>query len=96
MRVGSLKRMSRKAWALVLGSTVGAVFAALVFTSYAGYWLIYPDFPGFALTNLAVRLTEARVLLLPYGGRVLFVGGNAGVYGAMFYLAMALRLRWKT
>jgi hypothetical protein len=70
-------------------------FAVLIFAEFAGTWLIYRDFPGFALTRLAIGLTDARVLLLPDAGRALFVEGNAVSYDASGYLAFVLRWRWK-
>jgi hypothetical protein len=72
---------------------LGAGFGVLIFTEFAGTWLIYPDFPGFALTHLAMGLTDARVSSLPDAGRALFVGGNAVSYGVICYLAFVLRLR---
>jgi len=87
--------MSSKWLAAVAGSAVGASYEVLIFSEFAGRWLIYPDFPGFALTPLAIGLTDARVSSLPDARRALFVGGNAVSYGVICYLAFVPRLRWK-
>jgi hypothetical protein len=57
--------------------------------------LLYPARPGVALTNLIIWLTDARLLLIPYAGLAVLVGGNAIFYSVICYLALRLRLRWK-
>jgi hypothetical protein len=85
--------MSRK-WLAAADRQGGALWGPDL-TEFAGTWLIYRDFPGLALTHLAMGLTDPRVLLLPDAGRALFAGGNAVSYDAICYLAFVLRWRWK-
>lgn len=88
--------MSEKWQAVLAGSTIAAGLGVLMFTAYASPWLLlYPAGPGVALTNLIIWLTDARLLLIPYAGIVVLVGGNAIFYSVICYLALRLRLRWK-